>query len=170
MNCSTASMAGYQSQSRYNVSIQNNKTTIVDFELQENNLPDKPEKPSGPIEGKCWVPHTYFSSAIDIDNDKIRYGWDWDGDYVVDEWTLLYESGEEVKVNHSWYVTGYYEIRVKAMDVHGAESNWSDPLQISMPKNKRVVSSLFLQLLERLIERFTIIKQILHLPILANSN
>ena len=155
----TALMAGYQSQSRYNVSVQDNKTTIVNFELQENNFPEKPEKPSGPTEGKCWVPYTYFSSAIDIDNDKIRYGWDWDGDYVVDEWTLLYEPGEEVEVNHSWYVTGYYEIRVKAMDVHGAESNWSDPLPVSMPKNKHSIKLLFSQPVERLLEKFPSLKK-----------
>ncbi|MCD4664415.1 MAG: hypothetical protein K8R68_04025, partial [Bacteroidales bacterium] len=28
------------------------------------------------------------------------------------------------------------EVRVKAQDVHGGESDWSDPLVVSMPKNR----------------------------------
>jgi|GEM_PF-6807120 len=47
---------------------------------------------------------------------------------------------------------------VKAKDVHGEESPWSDPLAISMPKNKAINP-----FLERLIERFPILEQILQL-------
>jgi len=43
--------------------------------------------------------------------------------------------------------------------VHGEESPWSDPLAISMPKNKAI--NPFLLFLERLIERFPILEQIL---------
>ncbi len=46
------------------------------------------------------------------------------------------ESGEIYEVNHTWDEKGEYEIRVKAKDEHGAESEWSDPLPVSMPRNK----------------------------------
>jgi len=54
---------------------------------------------------------------------------------------------------------GDYEIHVKAKDEYDAESEWSDPLSISMPKNKAI--NPFLLFLERLIERFPILEQIL---------
>jgi hypothetical protein len=41
----------------------------------------------------------------------------------------------------------------------GGESPWSDPLAISMPKNKAI--NPFILFIERLIERFPILEQIL---------
>jgi hypothetical protein len=54
---------------------------------------------------------------------------------------------------------GNYSIRVKAKDGHDGESPWSDPLAITMPKNKAI--NTFILFLERLIERFPILEQIL---------
>jgi hypothetical protein len=70
-----------------------------------------------------------------------------------------YNSGEECNASGIWFEKGNYEIKVKAIDIHGAESEWSDPLAISMPKNKAI--NLFLLFLERLMERFPILEQIL---------
>jgi len=50
-------------------------------------------------------------------------------------------------------------ILVEAKIVYGEENPWSDPLAISMPKNKAI--NPFLLFLERLIERFPILEQIL---------
>jgi len=47
----------------------------------------------------------------------------------------------------------------RAIDEHGEESLWSDPLPITMPKNKSI--NPFLLFLERLMERFPILEQIL---------
>jgi hypothetical protein len=35
---------------------------------------------------------------------------------------------------HNWTERGEYEIRVKAKDTWGNESEWSDPLVVTMPK------------------------------------
>jgi len=51
-----------------------------------------------------------------------------------------------------------YELKVKAIDEHGAESDWAT-LEVSMPKNKAI--NPFLLFLERLIYRFPILVQIL---------
>jgi len=45
----------------------------------------------------------------------------------------------------------YYEIRVKAKDIWGYESDWSDPLPVSMPKT---YENTLLVLLENLNEWF----------------
>jgi hypothetical protein len=104
------------------------------FQEGVNDPPNKPSKPSGPTEGKINKRYTYTSRAIDINGDSIQYGWDWDGDRRVDEWTGFYPSGETVRTSYSWSEQGIYEIRVKARDKHGDESEWSDPLTIKMPR------------------------------------
>ena len=124
-----------------------------------NDPPDKPSTPLGTTSGKTGIVYDYTSSTIDPDGDKLIYGWDWEGDMIVDEWTDLHDSGEIVEMSHSWDIQGTYEIRVKAKDVHGLESEWSNPLPITMPKIKAI--NPFILFLERLMERFTILEQIL---------
>ena len=53
---------------------------------------------------------------------------------------------------------GSYTIKVKARDIHGGESEWSDPLSISMPKYKK--SSYLNQVLfnGEMIQRFCVMK------------
>jgi hypothetical protein len=64
---------------------------------------------------------------------------------------------------HLWN-KGNYEIKVKAKDSHDAESEWSDPLSISMPKNKAInINSLFLRFLENYPNLFLILRHILKL-------
>ena len=107
------------------------------FTTQEtNNPPNIPTKPNGQTSGKTGVVYKYSSSTTDPDENQIKYGWDWDSDMVVDEWTGLFDSGEIVEMYHSWDIKGTYEIRVKAKDINGEESDWSEPLSVSMPKNK----------------------------------
>jgi len=99
-----------------------------------NNPPEKPSKPSGPTSGKTGETYTYTTSTTDPDENKVKYGWDWNGDKMVDVWTDLYTSGITVEASYSWNEEGTYEISVKAQDEHGLESDWSDPLPVSMPK------------------------------------
>ena len=83
--------------------------------------------------------------------------WSW-GDETSD-WIGPYDSGATISTAHIWDEKGDYNIKVKAKDVHGEESPWSDPLPITMPKNKAI--NPFLLFLERLMERFPILEQIL---------
>jgi subtilisin family serine protease len=126
-----------------------------------NTQPDKPVKLSGKTSGKAGVVYTYSSSTIDPDGDKIFYGWDWDGDMIVDEWTGLFDSGETVYNSHSWDLQGTYEIRVKAKDIYDRESDWSDPLSVSMPKSKSYNDRPFLGFLQSILERFPLLTRLL---------
>jgi hypothetical protein len=120
-----------------------------------NTPPATPNRPSGPTSGKVGEKYTYTTSTIDEDGDKTRYGWDWDGDQIVDEWTNLYDSGVTIETTHSWEEEGTYEIRVKAKDEHGSESNWSEPLTVSIPKTYHIwnpikqISELFIKIFRR---------------------
>ena len=53
-------------------------------------------------------------------------------------------------------------IQVKAKDVYGAESEWSDPLPVSMPKNK-AINTPFLNFLENHPNLFPLLRQLLDL-------
>ena len=62
---------------------------------------------------------------------------DW-GDETYSEWLGPYNSGEEVETNNSWNTIGEYEVKAKAKDTFGAESDWSPyPLIVEIVSYKR---------------------------------
>jgi hypothetical protein len=113
--------------------------------------PAKPQKPSGPASGKANVEYPYTSSTTDPDGDQVYYLFDWN-DGTTSGWVGPYNSGATATAQHTWKKQGNYEIKVKAKDEHGAQSGWSDPLPISMPRNG--LSMPILQFMEKLLERF----------------
>jgi len=97
-----------------------------------NYPPEKPEKPSGTTRGKVGEEYTFSATAFDPDGDKIRYYFDWgDGNITRTEYV---NSGETVSVNYTWKKGGKYMVRVKVRDEHWLESDWSEPLVVTMPK------------------------------------
>jgi len=103
----------------------------------ENHPPEQPARPCGWIYGKPGKNYTYITSANDEDDDLLYYRFDW-GDGTDSGWQGPFLSGEKAEISHSWEEKGVYEIKVKAMDMYGAESDWSDSLSISMPKVYRI--------------------------------
>jgi hypothetical protein len=127
--------------------------------ISTNDPPDKPSRPTGTSPGKIHRSYSYSSSTIDSDGDQIFYKFDWD-DGTNSGWVGPYNSGETLYLSHVWSTSGSYNIKVKAKDEHGAESVWSDPLPIRMPKNKQPIN-LLQQFLVRLIERFPLLEYLL---------
>jgi hypothetical protein len=130
-------------------------STIIHVKVvSDNNAPTKPDKPTGQARGKVGQTYTYSTSTEDIEGDQVYYLWDW-GDDTQSGWLGPYDSGAEVSTNKSWTTKGDYIIRVKAKDTSNAESFWSDPLSVKMPKNNAYQFSFaFLQFLELILERF----------------
>jgi len=118
---------------------------VIDFLNHFANAPpNKPDTPSGETSGSAGTEYTYTTSTNDNDGDQVLYQWDW-GD-EISGWLGPYDSGELIQASHTWDEQGTYEIKVKAKDTNGAESEWSDPLPISMPRNKDLsIFSLFLE-------------------------
>ena len=114
---------------------------IVYVDIVRGGSPEKPDRPSGPTSGKKGQTYTYSSSSSDPNGDNVCYGWDWDGDGRVDEWTGFYASGNIVSTSHIWTSEFTGEIKVKAKDETDIESDWSDPLAVSMPKYKSMQMS-----------------------------
>ncbi len=98
-----------------------------------NNPPEKPSTPEGPSSGKPGVKYMYTTDTEDPEINEVFYMWDW-GDDNFSEWLGQYESGETCTASHTWDEKGTYSIRVKAKDIYGEESDWSDPLEVRMPR------------------------------------
>jgi outer membrane protein assembly factor BamB len=97
----------------------------------ENHAPDTPSKPFGTTAGIAGKSYGFSTKSADYDGNDIRFGWDWNGDLVVDDWTSFYptQAGPVVAdSSHAWDKPGYYEVRAKAKDSNGAEGAWSAPL------------------------------------------
>jgi hypothetical protein len=120
---------------------------------QQNSPPNKPNKPSGPASGKPNTVYTYSTSTTDPNGNQVYYQWDW-GDGSQSNWLGPYNSGATISTTHTWG-KGSYSIKVKAKDTIGAESNWSDPFTITMPKNSAFNPYFtFLQMLRQFFEQF----------------
>ena len=113
-------------------------------DVYQNTPPERPQRPSGPANGKAGTTYLYSTSTVDADGDVLFYRWDW-GDGTTSEWLGPYASGAAVSTSHAWPEEGTYLIRVKAKDVHDAESDWSDPLAVTMPKSQLRVFVFFMK-------------------------
>jgi len=114
--------------------------------LQSYIVPDQEEIPN---EAPSVPELIYYSKEVSIGQscyfvvksedqnaDKIQYGFDWNEDDEVDEWTDYYLSGEQLNITHIWNEQGNYNVKIKARDIHQEESEWSDPVGVIMPKPK----------------------------------
>ena len=108
-----------------------------------NLAPERPTRPIGQTEGRPDVEYEFTTRTSDPDGDQVFYKWDW-GDGSVTEWMGPFESDEDIYANHSWPVKGEFEIRVKAKDLVGEESDWSNPLSIDIPRTRQRSKTMFL--------------------------
>jgi hypothetical protein len=125
----------------------------------ESLPPEKPGIPDGNSSGGVNVEYTYTASTTDPNGDKLYYLFDW-GDGNFSGWTGPYNSGEIAEMSHKWTEEGNYEIKVKAKDDHGVQSEWSDPLSVSMPKNKILINTPFIDFLENHPHIFPLLQRI----------
>jgi hypothetical protein len=105
-----------------------------------NDPPETPAQPIGPSEGPIGVAHTFTATTTDPDNDSVLYMFDW-GDGMYSEWIGPFESGELGSANNSWLHEGTYNIRVKARDLYGLNTQWSDPTTITIGAAQLVIES-----------------------------
>jgi len=111
--------------------------TTVTIAPPDNSPPDIPSKPSGTATGDTGILYTYSTITTDPDEDIVKYGWDWDGDSVVDEWTGFYSSGTTVNVPHLWTTVDTCNVKVKSEDVYGSQSGFSAALTVVIYGNNQ---------------------------------
>lgn len=129
-----------------------------------NNPPSKPTKPSGPTSGRVRTLYTYSSSTSDPEANQMYYWFDW-GDGTDSGWVGPYNSGQTGSASHKWKIWKSYDIKVKSKDIYGVESEWSDPLSVTMPKNKPYFYnfSLLSWIFEKYPNAFPLLRQLLGL-------
>jgi hypothetical protein len=112
-----------------------------------NTAPNKPDIPTGENNGLTGDEYEYSSKTNDLDSDQIYYLFSW-GDRSDSGWIGPFDSGETCTVSHTWQDDGAYIVRVKAKDVHGAESKWSESLNVVMPRDKILPKNIFINYLK----------------------
>lgn len=97
-----------------------------------NTDPEKPNKPAGP--DVCTIDEIYeFSTqATDVDDDPVRFGWDFNDDGLVDTWTEYVMPSTTSVVEHSFMFAGTVSISVLTQDIVGATSDFSEKLLIQV--------------------------------------
>ncbi|MBS3749589.1 MAG: hypothetical protein KGY67_07830 [Candidatus Thermoplasmatota archaeon] len=101
----------------------------------DSQSPITPNSPTGPSSGRIKEEHTFEAVTTDPDEDELYYLFDWgNGDFSG--WIGPYDSGDTAQAIYTWEEKGDYQIRVKAKDEHGKQSDWSDPMPITMPNSQ----------------------------------
>jgi len=99
-----------------------------------NNPPATPATPAGPITGITNVSYTYTTNTTDPDGDQVWYKWEF-GLYTTD-WFGPYASGAQAQASYAWTIPGTYEVKVRAKDQIGYESDWSNGLMVTISELK----------------------------------
>ncbi len=123
------------------------------------NAPPNSPIIDGPQQGKEELKYTYTAITTDPDGDQIFYIWNFSDSIELIETLIPLDSGEICKLNHTFAEKGDYTLRVKSRDIYDAESEWSDPLEISIPKTK--IYNTFIQLFYKILGRFVFFGEIL---------
>ena len=88
--------------------------------------PETPITPTGIAQGVINNEYTFTTTTTDPEGDQIYYMWDW-GDGTNTTWLGPYDSGADASASHIWTEAETYQLKVKAMDDYGQESDWSYP-------------------------------------------
>jgi hypothetical protein len=103
---------------------------------------------TGPNQVKVNEEAEFCATSADPQGDDVYYLFSW-GDGTDSDWVGPFSSGEEGCTTHAWDAQGDYEVKVKAKDDAGHESEWSPSMPITVPRmrNNVQISSWFIELL-----------------------
>jgi hypothetical protein len=127
------------------------------FETEDNGQqpPDIPEI-DGPPSGQAGVEYCLTVNSTEPDGDDVFYLIDW-GDGTTSGWIGPYIQDESVEVCHTYNSQGYFNIRAKAKDINGLESDWSESFSVNIPRNRAY--QFRLNILNLIFERFPLLYQ-----------
>lgn len=109
------------------------------FEPEDNQAPEKPMMPTGPTNARIRETIVFKTNTTDLDNEPsaVYYQWDFE-DTSEPFWTYNYHTYRGT-ISHQYKKPGTYQVRVKAKDIYGKESPWSDPLEIKISLIKNMI-------------------------------
>ncbi len=94
-------------------------------DVSPDNHPPTAPIITGPTTGTTTTSYIFNASSTDQDGDNIMYGFDWNNNGVVDQWTELSPSGFGLSRSFAWATSGAKTFEVMAQDSQGATSDWS---------------------------------------------
>ena len=100
-------------------------------EVPANNDPAAAAVDAGPHAGIEGEEYEFESATTDPDADELHYQWDWGDGRDLSEWMGPYASGETCTASHSW-PEGDFDIKVRAKDAWGVETEWSATYSIHL--------------------------------------
>jgi len=104
-------------------------------------LPPVPDIPSGPTSGQEQTEYPYTTTSFSPSGDQVYYWFDWE-DETGTGWLGPYSNEEICEASHAWSEPGTYEITIKSENEWGWESEWSEPLTVTMTKSRPVINPL----------------------------
>jgi hypothetical protein len=118
--------------------------SIAEFiQISLSNSPPNNPIITGPANGKPNNEYFFTFGSTDPDDDNIlEYIINWGDNSIYEHYMGPFMSGEEIIANHTWTLHGTYTIKVKAVDIFGAESDWGR-LTIDMKKGKHINNNYF---------------------------
>jgi len=128
-----------------------------------NSQPFAPEI-SGPSMGLPGTEYEFTFMVSDPNNDDVYLYVDW-GDGDTEDYSGPHNSGDEVALSHAFSGQGTYIVKAKAKDTSDSEGPWG-ALQINIPRPKVFA---FIQILERIIQRFPVLERIISIFPLYNK-
>lgn len=94
--------------------------------IGDNLPPATPDQPEGPTSGYINEEYIYTTNPVtDPEGYEVQYLFDW-GDDEDSGWIDIPEA------THAWSDPDTYNVKVKAKDIFNEESDWSDPLQVTI--------------------------------------
>jgi len=118
------------------VGTHNKKATCRIYCFDENFAPEIPTKPEGPSEGVIGQILTFTTNSTDPTDPYLEYLWDFDSDGEIDK-TVIWISGETFEVEYQFDSSETFEVRVKARDPYGMESDFSQALIVTIGDNNK---------------------------------
>ena len=131
-------------------------TNSILLSVDENNPPNPPIV-EGPLSGNFGETYVYHITLIDPDEGDIMFNLEINfGDEVIQKGCgcgKSWQNGTVLEVLHRWKIAGEYRITARVQDSYGEWSEWSEPLIVSMPRNKAKVK-LFVCLFNDFMDNF----------------
>jgi hypothetical protein len=127
------------------------------------NQPPTAPAIDGPLNGKVGTSYEYGFISHDFEDDDIaEFIVNWGDNTPEETVTGPFSVGERATASHTWETEGTFTIQAKAKDVYGAESDWGT-FTVTMPRNKAVYTSFFMQFLQNHPHLLPLLKQLIGL-------
>ena len=97
--------------------------------------PLKPDAPEGPSKWIINVECSFSAVTTDPEEEGLYYLFDW-GDGNNSGWLGPFPSGQTAEAEHAWSELKQYEIKVRAKDIWGVTSDWSDTTTLTIVEDE----------------------------------